>query len=230
LLVRKCWCKIPFLATLLLAAVTGASSFPAAGEYRYSASLAGQNIGGWSVSVQDRDGGTQIDETSSASFAGMQMTANASLALGADLAPIRYTGSYRMGSQSPNVSVTLTPSSATAIGAMNDVPQRVTLAANTRHFVVIEPGLLAGLFALPAQLAAWKESSVTWITPASAQGQALTVGSAISAAPPSGVPPQDAMLSVDRPIVVTIWYDPETLVPDQIVVPSQNAVLTRQRS
>ncbi|MGA8575639.1 MAG: hypothetical protein WB609_08165 [Candidatus Cybelea sp.] len=215
---------------MLLAAVAGASPFPAAGEYRYSASMAGQNIGGWSISVRDRDGGMQIDETSSASFAGMQMSATASLALGADLAPVSYIGNYRMAGQNPSVSVTLTSSAATVAGAMTTAPQRVALAANTRHFVVVEPGLLAGIFALPAQLAAWKESSVTWITPATAQNQALTVNSALPAQRPPAVPAQDAVLSVQRPIVVTIWYDPATFVPDQIVVPSQNAVLTRVRS
>lgn len=172
----------------------------------------------------------QIDEDSSASFAGMQMKANAILALGADLAPLSYTGSYKMAGQSPNVSVVLTPSSATATGATAAAPQRVTLAANTRHFVVIEPGLLAGLFALPAQLATWKESSVTWITPATAAAATLTVNAIATASRPAGVPAQDAVLSVDRPVAATMWYDPATFVPDAIVVPSQNAVLTRERS
>jgi hypothetical protein len=211
----------------MLAAVT--ANFPAAGNYRYSASLAGQNIGSWSVSVKAQPGGAQIDETSSAFVVGMQMSATAALTLGSDLAPLSYTGSYRMGAQAPNVSVTLTPSSATVVGAMSTEPRRIALSANTTHFVVVEPGLLAGLFALPAQLAAWKESSVTWITPATAQAQPLVAGGT-PASRPSGVPAQDTLLSVDQPIALTIWYDPATLVPDEIVVPSQNAVLTRIRS
>ncbi len=158
------------------------------------------------------------------------MSATASLALGPDLAPVSYSGSYRMGGQSPTVSVTLTPSSATVIGAMSNVPRQLPLAAKTRHFVIIEPGLLAGLFVLPAQLAAWKESSLTWITPATAQGQELVVGSASAAARPSGLPSADVVLSVDQPIALTVWYDPSTFVPDQIIVPSQSAVLTRVRS
>jgi hypothetical protein len=216
------------LATILLAAVT--ANFPAAGDYRYAASLAGQNIGSWSVSVKAQPGGAQIDETSSAFVVGMQMSATAALTLGSDLAPVNYTGSYRMGAQAPNVSVTLTPSTATVVGAMSSEPRRIALSANTKHFVVVEPGLLAGLFALPAQLAAWKESSVTWITPATAQAQPLVVGGAAPASRPSGVPAQDTVLSVDQPIALTIWYDPATLIPDEIVVPSQNAVLTRIRS
>lgn len=216
------------LATIVLAAAT--ANFPPAGDYRYAASLAGQNIGRWSVSVKAQPGGMEIDETSSAFVVGMQMSATAALTLGSDLAPVNYTGSYRMGTQAPNVSVTLTPSSATVVGAMSSEPRRIVLSANTKHFVVVEPGLLAGLFALPAQLAAWKESSVTWITPATAQAQALVAGSAAPASRPSGVPAQDTLLSVDQPIALTIWYDPATLVPDAIVVPSQNAVLTRIRS
>ncbi len=220
---------MPLLATILLAAGAGAS-FPPAGEYRYAASMGGQSIGGWSVSVKEQAGGAQVDETSTATIAGMQMSATASLSLGSDLAPVSYTGSYRVGAQSPNVSVTLTPSSATVIAAMSSEPRRLSLAANTRHFVVIEPGLLAGLFVLPAQLGAWRESSVTWITPATGQGQPLVVGSAANASRPSGVPSQDSVLSVDQPIALTIWYDPATLVPDEVIVPSQGAVLTRIRS
>src|SRR5580700_3405707 len=227
--VRKCWCKISLLATMLLAALAGTTPFPAAGEYRYSASMAGQNIGGWSISVRDQNGGMQIDETSSASFAGMQMSANASLALGSDLAPMSYTGNYRMAGQNPSVSVTLTPSAATVAGAMTTAPQRVALAANTRHFVVVEPGLLAGLFALPAQLAAWKDPSVTCITPATAQAQSLGTNAVSPSARPAGVDAGDAVLSIDHPIALTIWYDPGTFVPDEIVVPSQNAVVTRVR-
>ena len=108
---------------------------------------------------------------------------------------------------------------------------RLALDANTRHFVVIEPGLLAGLFALPAQLDAWKDRAVTWITPTTAQAQTLTTDPRRSATRPAGVPAKRRR-AFDRtvPPPVTIWYDPNTLVPDEIIVPSQNAVLTRERS
>jgi hypothetical protein len=159
----------------------------------------------------------------------MQVSATASLVLGPDLAPTRYNGSYRTPTQNPNVSVELTSNSATVVGALNATPAQITLTTNTQHFVVIEPGLLAGLFALPAQLGAWKDSSVTWITPATAQAQALTPNAALSAARPADVPSQDAVLSIEHPIAVTIWYDPVTLAPEQIVVPSQSAVLKRVR-
>lgn len=220
---------IAALAALLIAAA-GATAFPSAGTYRYSASLGSQRIGEWSVTVKTRNGDTEVDESSAASVSGMQLTATASLLLDANLAPLRYAGTYRTPLQSPSPAVTLTATSATVTGAVTSAaPKQLSLAPNTRHFVVVEPGLLAGLFALPAQLASWKEPSVTWISPAIAQAQELAVDPSPTQQAPSGVPPHDVVLSIARPLVVTIWYDPSTLIPDEISVPSQSAVLTRER-
>jgi hypothetical protein len=217
------------LPTILLA-VAATTVFPAPGTYRYTASLNGERLGEWSVSVKSESGDTEIDESSAASFGGMQLSATASLVLGPDLAPMRYAGTYRAPGRNPSVSVALTPTSATVAGLLTSQPQQLPLQANTRHFVVIEPGLLAGLFALPAQLDSWKDSTLTWVTPTTAQAQTLTTNAQASPVRPAGVLPQDAVLSIDRPVTVTIWYDPATFVPDEIIAPAQNAVLTRERS
>jgi hypothetical protein len=216
------------LSAMLLAALSGAP-FPAPGTYRYTASMSGQSVGSWSVSVTQDSAQTTIAESSNANVMGMQLAATASLVLGPDLAPLRYGGQYRTPTQTLSVNVALTPNSATVVGALTPAPQQLTLAANTQRFVVIEPGLLAGLFALPAQMAAWKDPTVTWITPATAQAQPLTASSSSSAPRPANLPAQEAVLAIDHPIAVTIWYDPATLVPDEIAVPSQAAVLTRIR-
>ncbi len=60
-------------------------------------------------------------------------------------------------------------------------------------------------------------------------GPAFDANPSSSAPRPADVPAQEAVLSIERPIAVTIWYDPATFVPDEISVPSQNAVLTRVR-
>jgi hypothetical protein len=213
---------------MLLAALSG-TPFPAPGTYRYTASMSGQPVGSWSVSVSQDAAQTTIAETSNANVMGMQLAATASLVLGPDLAPLRYGGQYRTPTQTPSVSVALTSNAATVVGALTPAPQQLALAANTQRFVVIEPGLLAGLFALPAQMAAWKDPTVTWITPATAQAQPLTASPSSSEPRPAGLSAQEAVLAIDHPIALTIWYDPATLVPDEISVPSQNAVLTRIR-
>ncbi|MBV9333018.1 MAG: hypothetical protein JO146_03345 [Candidatus Eremiobacteraeota bacterium] len=217
------------LPALLLAAAGANPTFPAPATYRYAATLGGQPIGEWSATVQSRSGENEVDENSSAMFAGMQLAATASLVLGADLAPLRYEGSYHTPGQNPSVTVTVSGGYATVSGTLMNGTQRVGLLPNTQHFVVVEPGLLAGLFALPAQLGAWQESAVTWLTPTSAQAQLLTINPKASIPRPRGVPGSDALLSIERPLVVTIWYDPATLVPDEVIVPSQSATLTRER-
>ena len=217
------------LATLLLAAAAS-SNFPPPGTYRYTAALSGQRIGEWSVSVKGDASGTEIDESSSASFQGMQVAATASLVLGPDFAPTRYSGSYRTAGQSPTVSVALTATSATVVGGFVGSARTLALAPNTHHFVVIEPALLAGLFALPAQLQAWGDSPVTWIAPITGQEQSIAKDSRNPALRPSSVPAQDVALAVRSQVPVTIWYDPATLVPDEVIVPSENAVLTRERN
>ena len=99
--------------------------------------------------------------------------------------------------QNVAVTVALTAASATITGTQSNAARTVALVTDTHHFVVIEPGLLAGLFALPAQLAAWNESTVTWLSPVTGSAQPLMKD---PAAPPhgrpSGVPAQDVELSL----------------------------------
>lgn len=218
------------LPALLLVAAAPSAAFPAPGTYRYAATLGGQRIGVWSATVQSGSANTEVDESSTAMFAGMPLAATASLVLSPDLAPAKYDGSYHMPGQNPTVTVTVTGASATVSSTLTNQTQRVGLVPNTQHFVVVEPGLLAGLFALPAQLNAWKESAVTWLTPTSAQAQLLTIDQNATSPRPRGVPQNDALLSIAQPLAVTIWYDPATFVPDEVIVPSQSATLTRERS
>jgi hypothetical protein len=222
------------LASLMLAAATATASFPAAGTYRYSATLNGQPAGHWTLNVKAGSDGTEIDEDSVAIFMGVQMSAKAALVLGPDFSPVKYDGNYRAAGMNPIVSVAATSSGATVTSSQAPPAKNLGLVPNTRHLVIIDPGLAAGLFVLPAQLAAWRENSVTWVTPISAEAASLATQSAPSS-PPDGVPPNDVAISMigassTGRIPVTIWYDPSTMVPDQILAPSQNAVLTRERS
>jgi hypothetical protein len=213
----------------VLATLIAAIAFATAGTYAYAASLAGQPIGQWTVGVRSDAGQEILDEKSSANFGGMSLGATATLTLDSDLAPARYDGRYSAPGQTIEVTVAVASSGVTVTSPLATIPAPLQLAAGTKHFVIVEPGLLAGLFALPAQLNAWKESSVTWVTPTSAQAQILSTGTTTPATRPSGVPAADAVLSIEHPIAVTIWYDPSTFVPDRIEVPSNKAVLTRVR-
>lgn len=191
--------------------------------------MSGQPIGQWNVTVKRNDSATEIEENSWASVMGLTLSARATLALGADLSPTSYTGNYRAAGQNIAVTVALTAVSATVTSTQSESAHALALAPNTHHFVVVEPGLLAGLFALPAQLASWNESTVTWLSPVTGAVQPLTKDSAASPARPAGVPAQDVELSLTGQIPVTMWYDPVTFLPDRIEVPSQHTILTRVR-
>jgi hypothetical protein len=217
------------IAAFVLAAVATTATFPAPGAYNYTASMAGQPIGQWNVTVKRSDSATEIDENSWATVMGMTLSAKATLALAPDLSPASYVGNYRAAGQNVAVTVALTGASATITGTQSNAARSVALVPDTHHFAVIEPGLLAGLFALPAQLAAWNESTVTWLSPVTGSTQPLTKSVAAPPARPSGVPAQDVELSLTGATPATIWYDPASFIPDRIEIPSQNAVLTRVR-
>lgn len=209
--------------------VAASSAFPASGSYSYAAALNGAPVGRWSVTVKQTGDGTEIDENSNASLQGIALGATATLTLAGDLSPSKYAGSYHTLGQNPMVSVTLTPNSASVAPAGGGAAQTLALDPSTKHFIVVEEGLLAGLFALPAQLQSWKDTSVTWISPMNAAAVPVPTNPAPPTQRPANVPAADVALALAGQIPVTIWYDPATLVPDEILVPSENAVLTRLR-
>jgi hypothetical protein len=218
------------LPTIILAALAAGTPFIELGTYQYTASLNGQTAAKSTVTVTRSGAATDVEEEASGSLGGMQLSGKALLVLGADLAPTQYNGNYQTLSQKATVTVALTPTSATVVGSsLTGGSQVLALIPNTRHFVVIEPGLLAGLFALPAQLESWKDAAVTAIAPVSGHAEVLATDPAPATTRPSDVPAQDAALSFGGRIPFTIWYDPTTFVPDEIVIPQQHAVVTRVR-
>jgi hypothetical protein len=215
----------------LVAALAAGTPFVSVGSFRYTGTLEGQPAGSSSLNVTRDGDSTKIEESASGSLAGNTFTGKASLVLGADLAPIRYAGDYQIGAQHASAMAALTATSATVVGSLGgSAPQTLALGRDSSHFVVIEPGLLAGLFALPAQMEAWKDPTVQVIAPASGQARSIAPDTKASPPPrPASVPATDASLSFTAGPAFTIWYDPATFVPDEIDVPSQNAVVTRVR-
>jgi hypothetical protein len=213
----------------LLAATAAGPSLPA-GSYKYAASLSGVSAGSSTLTVTTGNGSTQIDESASGSASGFSFSGSSVLVLGADLAPTQYNGKYLVAGQQATVSVALTPTTATVTPPAGGTPQTFALDPNATHFVVIEPGLLSGIFALPAQMQAWNGAAVTAIAPAqSMEGPLSPDAPAQKPQRPNGVPASDAVLSLGGRIPFTVWYDPATMIPDEIDVPSQGATVTRVR-
>lgn len=218
------------LATIILAALSGAAPALTPGTYTYTGTYQGVQSGTSTVTVRRNGATTTIEEKASGSINDMQVAGTVSLNLGADLAPTVYNGSYDSGALHTVVTVTVSPTSATLVGTNTGGAQLAfPLKPPAQHLIVVEPGLMAGLFGLPAEMQAWNYDPILAVAPSIAKGESYALDTTAKPQRPDGVPAQDTQITFGGPLAFTIWYDPATYVPDAVVVPSQDAVVTRVR-
>lgn len=198
----------------------------AAGTYTYRSTVGGAAVGTSTIVVKRNADVTEVDETTSGTIQGVAASATATMALSGDLSPASYRASYQGGGQSASTSVTVNGATAAMNGTTG--AKTISLAPNTTHFVIVDGAMLAGFFALPAQMQAWSASSVTALAPVYGQSVPLPIDAAKPARPHS-VPAADAAVNVGGQVPFTVWYDPATYVADEIDVPSQQIVVTRNR-
>lgn len=199
----------------------------ATGTYTYRAALNAQPAGVSSIVVTHTGGATQISETTSGNVGGVSASATATLALGSNLAPMSYSGKYEGGGQSAASSVTFAANVAQVSAPSGKLA--VTLAPPATHFAVLDGALLAGYFALPAEMQAWSNAPAQAISPVYDQAVTLTLAPAVTAPRPADVPKSDIAINLSASFAFTLWYDPTTFITDEIDVPSQGIVVSRTR-
>lgn len=218
------------LATILLAALSGTVPALTPGTYTYTGTYEGVQNGTSTITVRRVGSTTIIGEKASAVLNDVQVAGTVTLNLGADLVPTVYDGSYDSGALHTVVTVTVSTTSATLEGTNTGGMQLAfPLKPPAQHLIVVEPGLMAGLFGLPAQMQAWNYDPILAVAPSIGKGENYELDTAAKPKRPDGVPPQDTEITFGGPLSFTIWYDPATYVPDAVVVPSQDAVITRVR-
>jgi hypothetical protein len=199
-----------------------------AGTYAYVATLDGKESAKTSITiVRNADGTTTISEDGGGSFGGVTGTAKATLALAADGAtPASYASHVLVGENVVDSSSTFRGDRATLDGLAGS--QTFSLTSG-QHFVVLDGGLLSGFIALPSQLAAWPAAPLQLLEPIYGQAAPLLTDSAAKPVRPAGVPAGDVALSVTGPVPLVEWYDPATMLLDQLIVPGkQTLVVTRK--
>jgi len=209
------------LALLLATAI-------APGTYTYNATLAGANVGTSTLVVKSVGTTTVIDEKVTGTISGSGASASDTLVLGADLGPLTYQMNAMQDGSPLKDSATI----ANATANITDVHGKSAsfdLLANTKHFVVADFGLFAGLLPLPAQMRAWDDAPVLVVVPMLGRSVALAPDAGASAQRPASVPASDVALVFSGEAPFTIWYDPSTNVPDEIDVTAQGLTVTRQR-
>ena len=200
----------------------------APGTYTYTATLAGATVGTSTLIVKSVGTTTEIDEKVTGTISGSDASANATLVLGSDLGPLTYQMSATEDGSPLKDSATVANTTANIVD-VHGKPASFALSANTKHFVVADFGLFAGLLPLPAQMRMWNNVPVLVVVPELGRTAALAPDAGATAQRPAGVPAGDAVLVFTGEVPFTIWYDPATNVPDEIDVSAQGLTVTRQR-
>jgi len=214
------------LAAGLAGAATAAHIPP--GTYTYTATMGGANVGTSTLTVKSVGDTTVIDEHVIGALSGSAASANDTLVLGADLGPL----TYQMNAVSDGSPLKDSARIENATASVTDVhghSASFDLLAATKHFVVADFGLFAGLLPLPAQMRAWNDAPVLVVVPELGRSATLVPDQAAKAQRPSSVPASDLAIVFTGDAPFTIWYDPSTNVPDEIDVTSQGLTVTRQR-
>lgn len=210
---------------VILAAIVATT--PADGTYTYAMSLNGAQVETTAVTVKhDPSGKLVLSESATGNMNGRSGEVSDTLTLDETLAPLGYSANASIAdSRSMQSSLAFKGARATQTG---DVTKTYDLAPNAKHFVVLDFGPFAGYFALPAQMQAWNDQPVLAIVPMYAQGVPIAVDKSLTPERPKNVPAIDVQISVTSPLQFTLWYDPKTLVVDEMDVPTEGVLVTRQ--
>jgi hypothetical protein len=197
------------------------------GTYTYTATMGGASVGTSTLTVKNVGTTTVIDEQVKGALSGSAASASDTLILGADLAPL----SYQMNATEDGSPLKDSAHIENTTASVTDVHGKSAsfdLLASTKHFVVADFGLFAGLLPLPAQMRAWDNAAFLVVVPELGRSATLVPDTSVTPQRPAGVPAQDVAISFSGDAPFTIWYDPATNLPDEIDVTSQGLTVTRQ--
>ncbi len=211
---------------LILAAAMSTPA-PANGTYTYVMSMNGTQVEKTAVTVtRDAAGNVVLNENATGNMNGRTGAVKDTLTLDGALSPVGYSADASIAdSRSMKAALAFENGEARQSG---DVTKTYDLVADAKHFVVLDFGPFSGYFALPAQMQAWNDQPVIAIVPMYAQGVPLAVDKTFAPDRPKNVPAGDVQISVKTPVQFTVWYDPKTLVVDQMNVPAEGVNVTRE--
>lgn len=215
------------MLALILAAAAALPAVPPDGTYTYTVSVAGTAAGKTTIAMSQGSSGPLLSESGSASYGGSDFAGTATLNLDAMLSPARYTAVYNAPGRT--VHAALAFNGPTATETADNGAASFTLGANTAHFAVLDGTMFAGFFILPSQLRAWNAQAFTTVAPMFGRSVAMSLDRAMKPNRPAGVPAADVAIAVSDPVEFTLWYDPATLLVDELDVPQQDATYTRLR-
>jgi len=221
------------LALILIAALdsaphssTAGSVAPAPGTYHYSSYLKNKEIGNNTITIVRTATGTKVDERSSASLSGEDSRAQTSMLFDEKLMLAGYHGHYEIAEQTMDATVALADRSAT-VTAGKDV-KTVLLGGTSKGFIVLDAATVAGFVMLPAQMHALGNADATVLVPGTGESSFIDVIPDNTIARPADVPVADVSISFAGASPFLEWFDPQTFVVDEIVIPGQDLIVKRK--
>lgn len=213
---------LPLIFTLALSTPLA----PPAGTYHYVTTMNGEKIASSAITVtRDTAGQIVLSETGSGTMNGQPGSIQDTLTLDPTLAPSGYQALASLAdSKGMKAALTFDGDQAKQTG---DVTKTYSLAPDAKHFVLTDFGPFTGYFALPAQMQAWSNAPVVAIVPLYAHEIPIAVDPSLQPDRPANVPAADRQISVRKPIQLTIWYDPSTLLVDEMDVPAEGVNVKR---
>lgn len=223
------------LAACLIASGSVRADPPAAappdGTYSFSVIRAGSTVGSSTVTVKRVAPSVTVHEVET--FGAVTETVDESLDQ-SRLASTAYASTFPVS----------TDVTATARVALYNGGARVTLdtvpgstdfkdESGTSSLVVVDGAMVTGFLFLPAQVKAQGLSAFTILAPSQMNTLYCTVN-ATAAAPRPAVPAPDLGMTIDCTASTgntefVVWYDPQSLVVDEIDVPTQQVTIARAR-
>ena len=212
-----------------LAAASAPPPAPPDASYAFVLTQGGQKIGSSNVTIKRDAGSIAVHEVETfANVNGQYVVDEVVEPVG--LTPTAYSATFPL-----NQAVTVTAHLAfdaggarlTVDGTAGSADFR--LAKDTTHQVVIDGLLMSGFLLLPAQVAAQRLTSFTSLEPANSSSMVLRVDTSGKPTRPSAVPAGDASLSIGGPVNFVEWYDPKTMVVDEVDVPARQESISRNK-
>ncbi|MFN2527957.1 MAG: hypothetical protein ABR584_04475 [Candidatus Baltobacteraceae bacterium] len=221
------------LALILIAALDAAPhsavaglAAPGPGTYHYSAYLKNKEVGNNTITIVRTAAGIKIDERSSVSLSAGDSRAQTSMLLDEKLLLEGYHGHYEMAEQTMDANVTLADRSAT-VTAGKDV-KTALLGGTSKGFIVLDAAMVAGFVMLPAQMHALGNADATVLVPGTGESSFIEVIPDNKIARPPNVPAADVSISFAGTSPFVEWYDPQTFVVDEIIIPGQDLIVKRK--
>ncbi|MDP9017900.1 MAG: hypothetical protein M3N19_06250 [Candidatus Eremiobacteraeota bacterium] len=216
---------LPLLFTI--AAATSSPTVPPPGVYRYEAFVSGKSAGKAALTVSVVGTGIKLEERSDARTPTGTSSATSMTQLDATLLPIAYHASYTVLDQKMDAAVSFLDRTATVTAGTDT--RSFPLGGSSKLFVILDSSLVSGFFILPAQIKALAGADATVLTPGSGGSGFLTVIGGDSPSRPANVPADDVSISFagDAPFIE--WYDPKTMLVDEVLAPGQSLILQRHR-